>query len=112
MNTMPTELKTLRSRPAHSGHSVSGASEKDCTASSWWPHAVQAYWYVGTFSSGSGSAGWHSTSSSANVASFAPGSSSGRVGRDTRRRAPPGRRGGIKRTQTAGGSYHGAYRTV
>ncbi len=53
---MPTELKSLRSRPSHAGHSVSGSSEKDCTASSWWPHAVQAYWYVGTFSSGSGTA--------------------------------------------------------
>ncbi len=52
---MPTELKSFRSRPSHAGHSVSGSSEKDCTASSWWPHAVQAYWYVGTFSSGS----WH-----------------------------------------------------
>ncbi|SCG43851.1 hypothetical protein GA0070613_1146 [Micromonospora inositola] len=58
---MPTELKTLRSPPSHAGHSVSGSSEKDCTASSCWPHAVQAYWYVGTFSSGSGTAGWHST---------------------------------------------------
>ena len=41
---MPTELKTLRSRPSQAGHSVSAASEKDWTASSCSPHSVQAYW--------------------------------------------------------------------
>jgi hypothetical protein len=41
---MPTEEKSFRNLPSHAGHSVSGSSAKDCTASSWWPHAVQAYW--------------------------------------------------------------------
>jgi hypothetical protein len=48
---MPTALKTFRSLPVHCGHSVSEASEKDCTVSNSWPHSVQAYWYVGTTSS-------------------------------------------------------------
>ena len=43
LNTMPTDENTLRSCPAHSGHSVSEASEKDCTASNRWSQAVQAY---------------------------------------------------------------------
>jgi hypothetical protein len=41
---MPTEENSLRSRPSHTGHSVSAASVNDWTASSWWPQAVQAYW--------------------------------------------------------------------
>jgi hypothetical protein len=41
---MPTEEKTLRKRPVHSGHSVSVESLKDCTASNRWPQAVHAYW--------------------------------------------------------------------
>ena len=44
---MPTALKTLRSLPVHCGHSVSEASENDCTVSNSWPHSVHAYWYVG-----------------------------------------------------------------
>ena len=44
---MPTALNTLRSFPVHCGHSVSEASENDCTVSNSWPHSVQAYWYVG-----------------------------------------------------------------
>jgi hypothetical protein len=45
---MPTELKTLRSRPWHAGHSVSGSSVNFWTTSSGSPHSVHAYWYVGT----------------------------------------------------------------
>src|SRR3954462_5862694 len=45
---MPTALNTLRSRPAHTGHSVRDASENDWTTSKSWPHSVHAYWYVGT----------------------------------------------------------------
>jgi hypothetical protein len=33
LNTMPTDEKSFRSRPAHSGQSVSGSSVNDCTAS-------------------------------------------------------------------------------
>jgi hypothetical protein len=41
---MPTAENTLRRAPSHSGHTVSALSENDCTASSWWPHEVHAYW--------------------------------------------------------------------
>jgi hypothetical protein len=41
---MPTAEKTLRRRPSHAGQTVSGSSENAWTASSWWPHAVHAYW--------------------------------------------------------------------
>ena len=41
---MPTAENSLRSWPSHSGHTVSAESVNDCTASSWWPQAVQAYW--------------------------------------------------------------------
>ena len=41
---MPTEEKTLRSFPLHSGHTDSASSEKDWTASNLWSQAVQAYW--------------------------------------------------------------------
>ncbi|MBB5910507.1 hypothetical protein BKA25_004823 [Actinoalloteichus hymeniacidonis] len=44
MNTMPTEEKSLRSLPWHSGHSVSDDSLKLCTASKRWSQAVHAYW--------------------------------------------------------------------
>jgi len=44
LNTTPTALNTLRSVPPQAGHSVSGASVKDCTASSRSAQAVQAYW--------------------------------------------------------------------
>src|SRR5215218_9035845 len=44
---MPTELKTLRSRPVHRGHSDNASSVNDCTASKPCPHSVHAYWYVG-----------------------------------------------------------------
>jgi hypothetical protein len=51
LNTTPTEEKTFRSRPAHSGQTVSESSVKDWTASKRWSHVAQAYWYVGTRSS-------------------------------------------------------------
>ena len=35
LKTTPTEEKSLRRRPSQAGHSVSGSSAKDCTASSW-----------------------------------------------------------------------------
>jgi hypothetical protein len=47
LNTIPTEPKTLRSRPPHVSHTVSASSVKDWTASKALPHSVQAYWYVG-----------------------------------------------------------------
>ncbi len=40
---MPTDPKTLRSDPPHSGHVVSASSENDWTISNWWPHLVHAY---------------------------------------------------------------------
>jgi hypothetical protein len=40
---MPTEEKTLRSRPEHCGQTVKALSVKDWTASNLWSHAVQAY---------------------------------------------------------------------
>ncbi|ETD30506.1 hypothetical protein W823_25125 [Williamsia sp. D3] len=45
---MPTLLNSLRSLPAHFGHSVSESSLKDCTMSKRLSHCVQAYEYVGT----------------------------------------------------------------
>jgi hypothetical protein len=39
---MPTLLKSLRSRPVHSGHEVSEESLNDCWASNRWSHAVHA----------------------------------------------------------------------
>jgi hypothetical protein len=42
LNTTPTDEKTLRNRPPHSGHCVKASSLKDWTASNRWPHAVQA----------------------------------------------------------------------
>jgi len=39
---MPTVLKSLRSLPWHSGHSVSDASLNDCCTSKRCPHAVHA----------------------------------------------------------------------
>ena len=41
---MPTAENTFRKRPSQAGHTASGSSENDWTASSWWPHAVHAYW--------------------------------------------------------------------
>jgi hypothetical protein len=73
---MPTELKTLRSRPVHCGHSVRASSLKDCTVSNPWPHSVQAYWYVGTDVL---PAFWHSRLTSANDA-LAPVVSQAAVG--------------------------------
>ncbi|GAA4952888.1 hypothetical protein GCM10023224_42080 [Streptomonospora halophila] len=60
MKTMPTAEYTLRSRPWHSGQTVSESSLKLCTTSIWEPHSVHAYWYVGT-----GSSYWHSHPSTA-----------------------------------------------
>jgi hypothetical protein len=42
LKTTPTALKTLRSRPSHSGQTVSESSLKDCTMSKRWSQAVQA----------------------------------------------------------------------
>jgi hypothetical protein len=39
---MPTEENNLRSRPEHSGQSVSDASVNFCTVSKWCSHAVHA----------------------------------------------------------------------
>jgi hypothetical protein len=44
LNTTPTALKTLRSLPAHAGHSVSASSVKLWNCSKAWPHSVQRYW--------------------------------------------------------------------
>jgi hypothetical protein len=41
---MPTGENTLRSLPPQSSCTVSAASVNFCTASSWPPHSVQAYW--------------------------------------------------------------------
>jgi hypothetical protein len=43
LKTTPAALKTLRSLPPHSGHSVSEASLKLWNWSKAWPHSVQAY---------------------------------------------------------------------
>ena len=42
LKTMPTEEKTFRSRPPHSGHSVNDGSLNACTCSKRWSQAVQA----------------------------------------------------------------------
>jgi hypothetical protein len=42
LNTIPTEEKSLRSRPEHSGQSVSEASVNFCTLSKVCSHAVHA----------------------------------------------------------------------
>jgi hypothetical protein len=48
---MPTGEKTLRSLPPQTLQTVSGSSVNRCTTSDFSPQSVQAYWYVGTFSS-------------------------------------------------------------
>ena len=52
---------------AASGIRSAAPSAKVCTASNWWPHAVQAYWYVGTRTPPRLSH-WHSRFPSANSA--------------------------------------------
>jgi len=42
LNTIPTELNSLRRRPWHSGHSVSAASVKDCCTSNRCSQVVHA----------------------------------------------------------------------
>jgi hypothetical protein len=44
LKTTPTALNTLRSRPEHTGQTVSASSLKLCTCSNVCPHSVQAYW--------------------------------------------------------------------
>jgi hypothetical protein len=50
LKTTPIDPYTFRTGAPHSGHSLTGASLKDCTTSkSCLPSGlVQAYWYVGT----------------------------------------------------------------
>jgi hypothetical protein len=48
---MPTGEKTLRSLPPQVLQTVSGSSVNRCTTSERSPQSVQAYWYVGTYSS-------------------------------------------------------------
>jgi hypothetical protein len=43
LKTIPTLLKTFRSRPPQAGHSVRDGSLKLCTASSGSPQSVQRY---------------------------------------------------------------------
>jgi len=50
---MPTAEKTLRSSPWQFGQTVSASSVNFWTTSVRSPQSVQAYWYVGTVSSGS-----------------------------------------------------------
>jgi hypothetical protein len=47
LKTTPTALYTLRSLPAHRGHTVSASSVKLWNWSNACPHSVQRYWYVG-----------------------------------------------------------------
>jgi hypothetical protein len=42
LNTTPTELNSLRSRPEHLGQVVSASSLNACTASNRLPHSVHA----------------------------------------------------------------------
>jgi hypothetical protein len=42
LNTTPTDPNTLRSRPEHSGQTVSASSLNDCTISKRWSQTVQA----------------------------------------------------------------------
>jgi hypothetical protein len=48
---MPTGEKTLRSLPPQVLQTVSGSSVNRCTTSERSAQSVQAYWYVGTYSS-------------------------------------------------------------
>jgi hypothetical protein len=42
LNTIPTDENTLRSRPPHTGQSVSDGSVNAWTCSKRWSHSVQA----------------------------------------------------------------------
>jgi hypothetical protein len=44
LNTTPTALNTLRSRPPQTGQTLSASSVKLWNSSKAWSHAVQRYW--------------------------------------------------------------------